>query len=53
MSRERELQTTPSHLQQSEMEFHDSKPKNDVSDDEFKELKVSSTDDLSWRRDCF
>lgn len=57
MSREfaRELQTTLSQVQQSEEvdEFHESRPKNEVSDEEELEGKILRKEDLSWRRDSF
>ena len=48
-SRECKLQTTLSQVQQSELEFHDSKP----ITDEFEVLEILSKEDLKSRRDCF
>jgi hypothetical protein len=45
------LQMTLSQWQQSELEFHDSKSTNRVSDEE--PLVASTREALNWRRACF
>ena len=47
----RVLQMTLSQLQQSELEFHDSKSISRLSNE--RELVVLMSEDLNWRRACF